>query len=329
MNIPMLPDNDIDVQLAKKLGALLDAKAPAWESDGNDPLESVLLQLKASHLASKKERASSDDATIRMWQHINAATKPEATVAQPQARIFSLKPAILRLAVAACLLAAVAISWMLVIRTPAPVLLAEAGSEIMVHTLADGSTITLRPHSKIFQVASADQDRYMLEGEGFFDVTHNEARTFAVVAGDAQVAVLGTMFNVSAWRENVTVYLQEGRVELKNQQSGQAVILSPGQTGTVDKDQVTLNGQPANPATHLDWMDDEIAFFEATLQEVVDEIAFHFAIDIEIPEDQADVTFSGSIGLQDESYVLNSISTVLGSGSFVQTGEHTYRFEAN
>lgn len=326
----MLPDNDIDVQLAKKLAALLDANTPAWEPDGNDPLESVLLQLKASHLATKKERAADEAASIRMWQQITAATKPAATTTQPQARIFTLKPAIFRMAVAACLLAAVAISWLLITRAPAPQLLAEAATEITVHTLSDGSTVTLRPNSKLFAVAAGDQDsHYKLEGEGFFDVTHNENRTFAVIAGDAQVAVLGTMFNVSAWRDDVTVYLQEGRVELKNQNSGQAVILSPGQSGTVDKDQVTLNGQPANPEVHLDWMDEEIAFFEATFQEVVDELSFHFAISIEIPDERANETISGSIGLQDETYVINSLSTVLEGGSFVQTGEHTYRFEAN
>ena len=169
----------------------------------------------------------------------------------------------------------------------------------------------------------------MLEGEGFFNVTRNENRTFSVIAGNAQVAVLGTMFNVTAWRDDVTVYLQEGRIELKNQNSGQAVVLSPGQTGTVDKDQVTLNGQPANPDQHLDWMDQEVTFFEATLEEVTDEVAFHFGITIDIPAERADVTFSGSIDLQDATYVLNSLSTVLGGGSFVQTGEHTYRFETN
>ena len=266
----------------------------------------------------------------RMWQAISAATKPIQYTASPKARIFSLNPIVYRIAIAASLMAAVAISWMLFIKTPAPELLAVANQEVSNYTLADGSTVALRPHSKLYRLTTdGTEDNYLLEGEGFFDVTRNENRTFSVVAGNAQVSVLGTEFNVSSWQTAVTVFLQEGRIELKNQRSGQAVILSPGQTGTVDFDQVTLHGQPANSAEHLDWLNDEISFFGTPLHEVIKELEFHFAISIEIPQDRAGETISGSIVLEDISFVLDNLSFVMQGGSFVQTGEHSYRFEAN
>ncbi len=330
MNNPILPENDIDVQLAKKLGMLLEEKVPIREAGSSDPLIDALSQLKTSHQATLANPLSDNQSSARMWQVIHAATKPEPRTEQPKARIFSLNPVVYRMALAACLMAAVAISWMLFTKTPAPVLLAASLQEISNVTLADGSTVALRPNSKLFSLASTDGgDRYLLEGEGFFDVTRDESRTFSVVAGDAQVSVLGTEFNVNSWDTAITVFLKEGRVELKNQRSGQAVILAPGQSGTVDNDQVTLHGQPANADEHLDWLEDEITFFEAPLNEVIRELEFHFSITMEIPQERINETISGSIGLQNKAFVLDGLSTVMQGGSFVQTGEHTYRFEAN
>ena len=330
MSDPILPDNDIDVQLAKKLGMLLEDKASVSEAAG-DPLVEMLSQLKISSQSSKQDFYPDSAASTRMWNEIYAATKPEQKSTRgPSAKIFTLNPAVYRIALAACLLAAVAISWMLFLRGPAPVLLAQAGQSIEQVTLQDGSTVSLRPNSKLYSVSAGEtEERYQLDGEGFFDVVHNTQRTFSVVSGDAQISVLGTTFNVNAWKEEVTVYLQEGSIELKNQQSGQAVVLSPGQSGTVNKDQVTLHGQPANPGTHLDWMEDEITFFGTPLYEVIDEIEFHFDVAIEIPQNRINESISGTIVLEDVSYVLSNLSFVMEGGSFVQTGEHSYRFEAN
>lgn len=329
MNEPILPDNDIDVQLAKKLGMLLEERT-ALSAREQDPFVQLLGQLKSNHIEEKAGLLPDRASSARMWQAIHSATKPEQSATSPQARIFSLRPAMYRIAMAASFLVAVAIGWVLFVQSPAPTLLAEAGQDISIYTLSDGSNITLRPHSKLYSVTiNETQEQYQLEGEGFFDVTHNESRTFSVVAGNAQVSVLGTSFNVSARQEAVTVFLQDGRVELKNQRSGMAVVLSPGQSGTVDKEQVTLHGQPADKEQHLDWIQNEISFEGTALRDVVEEIEFHFAIAIEIPQSRSDETISGTIGLEDAASVLNDLSFVLQGGSFVQTGEHSYRFEAN
>ena len=333
MSDPILPDNDIDVQLARKLGMLLEENSPVMEA-GDDPLINMLSQLKIS---SQESRFTDRATSARMWEQIYAATQPSDqsssstdSTAQPTAKIFTLNPTIYRLALAACLLAAVAISWMLFVRAPAPVLLASAGQTIAQVTLENGSTVALRPHSKLYSVIINDnEERYQLDGEAFFDVARNENRTFSVISGNAQVSVLGTEFNVNNWQDEVTVFLQEGRVELKNRHSGQAVILTPGQSGTVNNDQVTLHGQPANPDEHLDWLEDEISFFGTPLYEVINELEFHFAISIEIPQDRINESISGTLALGDVSFVLDRLSIVMEGGSFVQTGEHSYRFEAN
>ncbi len=339
MNDPILPDNDIDVRLARKLGVLIESNRAEWQLrndlSGNDPFVDMLGQLKTSYQGIKVEHLPDSAASARMWNAIHTATYQSATTpaAQPNkpgARIFSLSPSFYRIAIAASMLVAIAVSWMLFVRTPGPTLMAEANQTLAHFTLEDGSSIALRPHSKLYSVSSNDAElRYKLEGEGFFDVTHNSERTFYVEAGNAQVAVLGTTFNVSARQQEVTVYLQDGRIELKNQQSGQAVILSPGQSGTVDNQQVILHGQPARAEEHMDWLNNEISFAGAPLNAVIEELEFHFGIAIEIPQNRENETISGSIVLEDIPFVLDGLSFVMQGGSFVQTGEHSYRFEEN
>lgn len=53
-----------------------------------------------------------------------------------------------------------------------------------------------------------------LSGEAFLNVARNESSPFILKAGDTEVEVLGTQFNVSAWPENehIQVALKEGEV---------------------------------------------------------------------------------------------------------------------
>lgn len=81
-------------------------------------------------------------------------------------------------------------------------------------TLDDGSVISLNTQSSVrVQFAEGERRAELLQGEALFDVTRDERRPFIVVAGTAEVRVLGTTFNV--YREDdrtATVTVLEGRV---------------------------------------------------------------------------------------------------------------------
>ena len=157
MNDPILPDNDIDVRLARRLGMLLEEKAPIGEGDG-DPFVEILGQLKTTYQSTQPGLLQDKEASARMWRAINAATQPVQQTAPPKAIIFSLNPVVYRIAIAASFMAAIAISWMLFIKAPAPELLAAADQEISNFTLADGSTVALRPHSKLYSLTADESE---------------------------------------------------------------------------------------------------------------------------------------------------------------------------
>lgn len=88
-------------------------------------------------------------------------------------------------------------------------------AEVETVTLADGSQVTLGPLSRIDVRFSREVRRVeLVSGEAFFDVTHDADRRFAVEAGDANVVVRGTQFDVRRGEGIVRVAVARGAVEV-------------------------------------------------------------------------------------------------------------------
>lgn len=103
--------------------------------------------------------------------------------------------------------------------------------------LEDGTRVWLNAGSRMaFPTRFNDKNREIyLDGEAYFEVTHNSEKPFLVNAGEIALKVLGTRFDLSAYssdKEIVTVLL-EGSVALKDNSSfglsRNDVILEPGQ----------------------------------------------------------------------------------------------------
>lgn len=101
--------------------------------------------------------------------------------------------------------------------------------------LSDGTKIWLNASSKLRYPSNlnGDQVDVYLQGEAYFDVTHNEDRLFQVHAADLNIKVLGTAFNVKSYPEEkiVETTLVRGKVRIEGKKSEQNdyVILLPNQ----------------------------------------------------------------------------------------------------
>jgi len=83
--------------------------------------------------------------------------------------------------------------------------------------LPDGTNLWLNAGSHLrYGIPFIRENRTVeLTGEAFLDVVKNEQSPFLVKAGNAEVEVLGTQFNVNAWpeKEQIQVALKEGKVK--------------------------------------------------------------------------------------------------------------------
>ena len=117
--------------------------------------------------------------------------------------------------------------------------LTTAKGEIYNLQLSDGSRIWLNSASSVrYPVAFAGKERKVaITGEAYFEVAHlDNSMPFKVVVNDMEVRVLGTHFNINAFKDEAKIRttLLEGSVAVTPAGSANTVILKPGEQAGMD-----------------------------------------------------------------------------------------------
>ncbi len=326
----MLPEDDRDFSMARRIGNRLDEHAPLDRATGDEPSDDAsfyraLLTLKQAPEDTAPPAGTAD----RVWAALEQQMTKAPATAQPRPALRLIRSLSRRtwMAAAASVLMLVALGWLLTNRAPAPVLLASADTTIVTYTALDGSVVQLRPHSQLYAL-DEEAARYRIVGEGFFEVTKNEARTFTVETEDARIAVLGTRFNVSTWGAQTAVFLEEGRIRFEHLATKQAVELVPGQHSGAMPDGRLMQPAPADSSEFLDWLRREMIVESRPLRQVLDELAHHYAISFDASLAEPDDPVTGRILLDQIDQSLNDLGKIL-DGRFVQIDDETYRFVPN
>lgn len=172
--------------------------------------------------------------------------------------------------------------------------------------LSDGSKIWLNAGSQLTfpEEFGPDKREVYLEGEGYFDVAHDEGRPFLVHAADIQIKVLGTAFNVSSYREDafVSAVLLSGKIELQGvgRHKFETQVLEPGNTAVLLKDNHQLIIQHRdNAADHISWTQKQLVLNNTPLDELL--VKLERVYNAEIADETGTFsgdTFSGRLDLR-------------------------------
>lgn len=179
------------------------------------------------------------------------------------------------MALAASLVAALLLPPML---APADAHIATGTAEVRAVRLADGSRLTVGARTEIEVDYSQDSRRVRLDGgQAFFEVAHDARRPFTVVAGDVEILVTGTKFDVKRIGEEVRVSVLEGRVELRRRPAlplgllrpeKPARVLSGGLQAALDPGSGFALPAPAK-APPGEWREGRFYYADAPLSEVL------------------------------------------------------------
>ena len=170
------------------------------------------------------------------------------------------------------------------VRVEAPV-----GSQTRLH-LPDGTSVVLNAGSYITypQNFGAETRRVKLQGEGYFEVAHNEKIPFHVQTKGLQVRVLGTKFNFRDYPEDeeAVVTLLEGKVALNNQIKQESeLILNPNERVVLDKQAGMMKKVPVEAALDMQWTEGRLSFDEIPLAEVVKILERNYGIQVNFAND--------------------------------------------
>jgi len=178
--------------------------------------------------------------------------------------------------------------------------------------LTDGTRVVLAPGSKLRVATDFGTERrdIYLDGEAFFEVVHDELRPFTVYAGNASAHDIGTAFSVRSYAEDrsVQIVVREGVVAMSG-----VGPLAAGDVGLLSSDGKTSVRHGVDVDPMLGWLEGKLAFEDAPLARVVDDLRRWQGIEVEIRDSTlATLPFTGAINDLPPSSAIDLVAATLG-----------------
>jgi len=159
-------------------------------------------------------------------------------------------------------------------------------------TLSDGTLVSLNSNTKVFYPKKFGQKtrEVSIEGEAFFEVKPNKNKPFIIHAGKAQIKVLGTSFNVSAYpgKKLVEVIVKTGKVQVLNKMAKTVetneLILTPGEKGTLVYSNNSFLKTTNQDLNFLAWKTRNLIFNATSLSEVVENLEKVYKVNIRLAD---------------------------------------------
>ena len=221
-----------------------------------------------------------------------------------------------------------------------------AGSKTTVR-LPDGSSVILNSGSKLtynkdFGITARE---IYLKGEGYFDIAKNEHLPLTVHAGNVDIKVKGTVFNVKAYAEDSTVEasLITGIIEVSSKTNPERkILLRPTEKIMIGKYSTISSASPNKPATpkgeeiiqlgkiktnsfdssinEIAWIQNKLVFTKETFLTLAQKMERWYNVSITFQETSLSaLTFTGSLEKED---IVEALDALRESASFDYTIEN-------
>lgn len=190
-------------------------------------------------------------------------------------------------------------------------------AEIRKLFLPDGSEVTLNTNSKIKYPTTFDQNErsVFVEGEAYFNVVHNPDVPFRISTENANIEVLGTSFNVTAYKlqENIEVVVSDGIVALSSKDNPEnKIILEKGVRGILDPSNNYLIKKVNSDKNYLAWKTRRIVFNNDSLSLVLKTLEKVYDRNIKLQDQRlGQCTLTVTFENQSLESVLNVIESTL------------------
>lgn len=212
------------------------------------------------------------------------------------------------------------------------------GSKSTVH-LPDGSSVILNTGSKLSynKDFGANTREIYLSGEAFFDIAKNEKMPLVVHAGDVDIRVKGTIFNVKAYTEDSTVEasLIQGVIEVFSKNDlERKIMLRPNEKIIIGKTSAVSSSNEAkqivqppkeavfflgkikpNPIdssiSEIAWIQNKLAFYKEPFSSLAQKMERWYNVSIQFNDEHLKkFTFTGSFEKEDITEALNALREI-------------------
>jgi len=192
--------------------------------------------------------------------------------------------------------------------------------------LSDGTEVWLNSETKIkFPVAFVEgtlREVELIYGEAFFDVspsTEHKGAKFKVLNKNQEVEVLGTEFNIKAYKDEENIYttLVEGKVAVSNANSKKHLI--PNQQSVINLKNGNMVINPIDAYNEVLWTKGIFSFKGKNLKEIMNVMSrwYDFQVVFQKPELEK-VKFNGVLSKNDN---IKEILTIIKKTNFINDYE--------
>jgi transmembrane sensor len=180
--------------------------------------------------------------------------------------------------------------------------------------LADGSHVYLNRATQV-RVALKSQRRAveLVDGEADFDVAHDPTRPFVIAAGDRQIRVLGTEFNVLRHDGRLTVTVKRGVVAVTGDADHPAdtVTLAAGQQLDHVEGSTLTRVSQVDPQDALGWRRGVLVYRDRPLAEVTADLGRYLPLPVRVDPSAQGLKFTGLLFIDSEDAMMRRLEAFL------------------
>ena len=153
--------------------------------------------------------------------------------------------------------------------------------------LSDGTKVWLNSGSSIkFPVTFVGNERSVeIEGEAYFEVAKDKKKPFKVFSDDQVVEVLGTHFNVNAYKDeaNIKTTLAEGSVKVSS--DGVSNMITPGQQARLSRKSHAMNIVAVDTDAAISWKDGLFVFNDEDIHSIMRKVSRWYGVEVVFQND--------------------------------------------
>ena len=190
-------------------------------------------------------------------------------------------------------------------------------------TLEDGTKVWLNAGSRMAfptKFTGKKREIFLKEGEGYFEVAHNQRKPFYVNTAEIAIKVLGTKFDISAYRSDklIETVLIEGKVAISEQATLVFIrdesILMPNQKASYDRNDrsIVIKDEP-NVDDAISWTKGSFKFYRQSINDVLNKLQRYYNVQFILsPGFPTEDLISGELYLKDSiGQIMKSLDVVV------------------
>jgi transmembrane sensor len=297
--------SDIDIEDSDSI----DAQAASWfarnhaDTDRADRKAFAAWQTEPAHARAYAEFE-------QLWADLAQLQQLNKPVALPPRKPSVWRPA---LAVAAAVICAVLATHIGAPRELYHSQVAAHAKGMRTLNLPDGSTLYVNANTQLRVDFTAHQRIVHLDkGQLYIEVAPDKERPLFVQAGEANVRVVGTGFDVRRSQQQLVVSVAHGQVAFAPDAKTPVALLGAQQRATYSYAKGTLQQQTLNAEEVADWRSGHLSFRNRELASLIDELSLYRPqAPLQVSHAVAQLKVSGNLDVNDPDALLNALPALL------------------